>query len=172
MKQQGIFFTVFNILLYFCLQILIFRNVALFDMAFCFVYVGFILLIPLEFPQLLTLLLAFSFGLGMDIFYDTLGIHAGACVLIAYIRPYIIHFLTPRGGYDANSEVSITYMGFQWFVSYAFIMVLVHHFVLFIIESWGIGTVWYMLSKTVLSAIFSVVIIVLFQYLLYPAKRQ
>ena len=171
MKQQSILFSIFNLLFFFCLQILIFRNIALFNFAFCFVYVGFILLIPIEFPTLLTIILAFAFGFSIDIFYDTIGIHMASCVFIAYIRPYVINFLTPRGGYDANTDISVSYMGFQWFLTYAAILVFIHHFILFFIESWGFGLVFRMLAKTILSTGFTLFVVILFQYLFSPAKK-
>lgn len=172
MKQQSIFQFLFYMVFFFFLQLFLLRNVVLFDLAFCFVYVGAILLIPIELPQVLALIFAFIAGFFIDVFYDTIGIHMAACVLIAYIRPYVVNFLTPRGGYDANSEVSIAYMGFQWFVSYALVMVFVHHFVLFAIESWGFGLIFRMLGKTILSTLFTVFVIVLFQYLFSPSKKQ
>ena len=70
-------------LLYLSLQILIVRNLVLFDYGFCFLYVACILLMPAEINQTALLLLAFLTGVIVDTFYNTLGIHAAATVLMA-----------------------------------------------------------------------------------------
>ncbi len=172
MRSQNPIATALYMIFFFGIQVLIFRNIALLDLAFCFFYVGFILLIPTDYPVLLTIFLSFLIGFLVDFFYDTMGIHMASCVLIGYLRPYIIQFLTPRGGYDANSELSIPYMGFQWFLTYAAVLILIHHFVLFLIESWGFGIVFRLIGKTLLSTLFTLFVVILFQYLLTPAKKQ
>jgi hypothetical protein len=115
--------------------------------------------------------LAFFFGLSIDLFYDTMGIHAASTVLIAYMRSYIINFLTPRGGYDASTEISIPALGFQWFVVYAIVMIFIHHLFLFLIESWGLGVFFRMIGKTIMSTLFTLFVFILFQYLFYPSKK-
>lgn len=170
MKTKNIFLIFLYFILFFAAQILIFRNVALFNFAFCFIYIGFIILLPIEFPVMLILLISFFYGLMVDIFYDTMGIHTAATVLIAYMRSYIINLLTPRGGYDTSTEISIPSLGLQWFATYALILIAIHHFSLFLVESWGMSVALRMIGKTVLSSIFTLVVLILFQYLFYPAK--
>ena len=172
MKQTHPIVTLFYFILFFAIQVLLFRNVSIFNLAFCFFYVGFILLIPQDYPVLVTLLISFALGFVVDFFYDTMGIHMASCVLIGYLRPFIIQFLTPRGGYDANSDLSIPYMGLQWFVTYAAVLIFIHHFVLFLIESWGFGIMFRLFAKTFLSTLFTLFVVILFQYLLTPAKKQ
>ena len=171
MRSRNIVLLVVYFLIFLGSQILIFRNVVLFNFAFCFIYIGFILLIPLEVPILLLLSLAFFFGLSIDLFYDTMGIHAAATVLIAYMRSYIINFLTPRGGYDTSTEISIPALGFQWFVVYEIVMIFIHHLFLFLIESWGLGVFFRMIGKTIMSTLLTLFVFILFQYLFYPSKR-
>ena len=113
--------------IYWLLQVLFFRNVALFDTAFCFVYVGFLLLLPIEISLTTLLLLGFGMGLAIDIFYDTAGIHAATTVIIAFIRPSILQFMRPSGGYEGVEKPTLSKLGFNWFILYAGIILLLHH---------------------------------------------
>lgn len=154
------------------MHILIFKNLSLFNYAPCFIYVGFILLLPFSTPPILLISLAFISGLIIDIFYDTIGINAAACVLVAYIRPYIINLLTPKGGYDKGVDVTVQTLGFQWLVSYAAIIIFIHHLTLFILELWGIKLFFNLLGKTVVSTLFTLFVFILFQYLLLKPRKS
>src|SRR4028118_1471244 len=102
MNSKDIFQHTFYFIIYITLQVILIRNMVLFDVGFCFVYIAFLLLLPFDISKVMLLILGFSTGLLVDVFYDTIGIHAAACTLLAYIRPYVIMFTTPRGGYEAN----------------------------------------------------------------------
>lgn len=170
MRSNNIFSFVLYFFLFVIFQILIFKNLALYNYALCFIYIGFILLMPFDIPPILLITVSFILGIIIDIFYDTLGIHAGACVLIAYMRPYIINLLTPKGGYDKGTEISISAQGFQWMITYAGIMIFAHHFTLFVFEVWGIKLFFSLLLKTLASTLFTLIIFILFQYLFQSPK--
>ncbi|WMJ71694.1 Rod shape-determining protein MreD [Cytophagaceae bacterium ABcell3] len=171
MKSQNTLKYFLYFLLFAGLQVVLFLNVSLFNVAFCFVYIGFILLLPIETSKVVQMLSAFAIGLVVDIFYDTLGIHAAASVLIAYIRAHVINLLTPRGGYDTGIEISVQSLGFQWFITYAGILVFTHHFALFFLEVLSISNFGRILLKTFASSIFTVFVITLLQYLFKSPKR-
>jgi hypothetical protein len=125
---------------------------------------------PFDTPPIIVITLAFITGLTVDIFYSTLGIHAASCVLIAYVRPYIINVLTPKGGYDKSSEVSVGALGFQWVMSYSIVLIFIHHFTLFILELWGMKMFFHLLGKTLASTVFTLFVFTLFQYLFQSSR--
>ncbi|MDW8287920.1 MAG: hypothetical protein RMJ89_07605, partial [Flammeovirgaceae bacterium] len=75
---------------YVLLQVLFLQHLNLFDAAFCFLYISFILFLPVRLDRLWVLLLSFLIGILIDIFYNTLGIHAASCVLIGFLRGFLI----------------------------------------------------------------------------------
>jgi len=164
-------FQIFYFVIYVLLQILLMKNMVLFDKAFCFVYIGFLLLLPFEAGSLLLLFLGFLMGLVVDIFYDSLGIHIAASVLIMYFRPYWINLITPRGGYEVGMEPSLKLMKFEWFATYALPLIFVHHFALFYLEAGGFSMFFFTLVKVIASTVFTFVAIVLLQYLFYSSRR-
>jgi hypothetical protein len=163
---------IFYFLLFIGLQIVFFLNLALFNIAFCFVYIGFIITLPIETPRVFLLFIGFFTGIVIDVFYNTLGIHTAASLLVAYMRPYTINMLTPRGGYDTGSEVSIHHLGMQWFVSFTGILVFSHHLTLFLLEAFSFDMLGRTLLKTFTSTAFTLFIIVLLQYLLYSPRKS
>jgi len=144
------------------LQAIFFRNFILFNTAFCFIYVAFILLLPLETGPILLMLLGFIMGVTIDIFYSSLGLHAAACVLIAYLRPHWISMLTPKGGYEAGAQLSLGSMGFSWFLTYSFALIFIHHFALFYIEANGFQFFFFTFSKVFFSSLLTMTVVMIF----------
>ena len=160
-------------ILFLSLQVLLFMHFSILGgLALCFVYLAFLLMLPYQISHVFLIFLAFGTGLLVDVFYNTNGIHAAATVLIAFLRPYIINFLTPRGGYDEGVDISISSLGFRWFVTYAAFVIVLHHLVLFVIWSVGFGNVLLTIGKTIASSAFTLLIVVLIQYLIHSPKRS
>jgi len=169
--DRNIPYQLLSFLVYLLIQVMLVRNLVLFDTAFCFLYVAFILLIPIEAGPLLLMAMGFATGFVVDIFYDTLGIHAAACVLTAYIRTHWIRLLTPRGGYEQGVEISVRSMKLEWFSTYSFFLIFIHHFTMFFLEAGGIKWFLMTLSKVFFSSIFTFMIVIVFQYLFYRPRR-
>src|SRR5437762_10135515 len=56
-------------------------------------YFLFILWLPFSINRSMQMIIAFIFGLCMDYFTGTPGLHAIPCVLIAYFRPFLLNVL-------------------------------------------------------------------------------
>jgi rod shape-determining protein MreD len=115
-------------------QVLIFNQVQLFGYINPFIYILFIMLLPLNTPRYILLFSGFFLGLTIDVFSNSLGMHAAASVFIAYIRPFVIRSISNR------EEVRNNYPGlkqnsFPWFLYYTILMVFIHHLLFF---SWNI----------------------------------
>ena len=124
-------YIIISFILYVLAQVLLVKNLVLFNVSFCMVYVAFILLLPLETSKILMLLIGFVTGLTMDVFYDSLGVNTAACVFVAYVRPFWLNTITPRGGYEDVDKPILKQLGLPWFFTFAVPLIFVHHFVLF-----------------------------------------
>ncbi|WP_194972754.1 rod shape-determining protein MreD [Aquiflexum lacus] len=156
---------------YFLFQVLILKNLVLFGIAFCFLYIFFILLLPVQVKTIPTLLISFILGLGVDLFYDTMGIHTAALVAVGFIRYRWLQVLVPTGGYDDDLMPSILNMGFGWFLSYSLPLILIHHSIFFYIESLGTDLFMSSVQKIIGSAIFVFIMSIIVQLLLYRRRR-
>jgi hypothetical protein len=153
------------------LQIFLVQYLVLFNTGFCFIYIAFLLFLPIQLPPVILLLMAFTTGITVDTFYDTAGIHAAACVLLAYIRPHLLRFLTPRDDYDANDTVNVRLMGWGWFTTYALVLIFLHHLLLFFLELGGLKVVGFTLLKVLASTLYTFVVMVIVQLLFFSARR-
>ncbi len=160
---------VFFIYLFF--QVIILKNAVMFHVAFCFLYVGYLLLMPVENNPLILMALGFVMGFSVDVFYDSLGLHALASVLLMYVRNYWLAGLTPQGGYDANALPSVANNGVQWFITYALPLIFLHHAVLFYTEAGGFDYFWHTLIKVITSTAYTLLVMLIVEYV-FPGRRS
>lgn len=146
------------LLLTISMQILFLRDLAIGNMAFCFLYVWALLKAPIQTPTGLLLVGAFALGWSVDIFYNTHGMHAFACVCIAMLRPLVFNVLTPANGYDERSSVSLAEMKALWLFPYLFIMLFTHHVILFLLEAMDGSLVGISLLRAFFSALLGILI--------------
>jgi rod shape-determining protein MreD len=99
-----------------------------------YVYVLFLLMLPLDIPHWEALLVGFGTGLVMDLFGNTPGIHTVACTVMVYARALMLRALAPREGFDPTDRATIAHMGLTWFITYAGVLILIHHLALFFLE--------------------------------------
>lgn len=164
MTLREIVNTVFLFLLYLVLQILIVRNVVLFDYAFCLVYVACILLLPYQINMTLLLLISFTTGVIVDTFYNTLGIHAAATLLMGYCRPFIIRLQIDQPGQESRISLSLQELGIGTFFRYIITMALIHHTALFFIEAGSFSLIIPTLIRIAASTLFTSLCILLIQF--------
>ena len=147
-------------------QVLVLNQVQFIGFINPYVYVLFVLLLPLSTPRYLLLLLAFLIGLTIDVFSNSLGIHAAATVFIAYIRPFVIRSISNREE-DRNDYPGLLQNKFLWFLSYVSILVFFHHFILFYLEFFTFSHFLSTFIKVLFSSVFSIFVIVLSQFLIF-----
>src|ERR1700744_3361661 len=109
------------------LQVFLLKNVTLYNLSTPYLYILFILLLPFETPNLVLFALAFILGLTIDAFYDTPGLHATACVLLAFVRISFISITVQKEGFDNEPEPTLSLMGFRWFFTYTVVLTLIPH---------------------------------------------
>ena len=152
------------------LQVMILNHVQWIHFINPYVYILFILLLPIETPVWLVMLLGLATGLIVDMFGNSGGIHAAATVLIAYLRPAVLRLLSPREEYDTEMTLTPQRMGLKWFITYASIMTLLHHFAFFYLEAFRFSEFFITFFKVILNTIVTVLIILLGTYLF--GKKQ
>jgi hypothetical protein len=104
-------------------------------------YYLFILWLPFSISRFWLLIIGFITGLSYDYFTVTPGLHAAACILIAYFRPFIVNLLVPKDSSDFNySEPSAKAMGWTPYLVYVLVLTLLHHGYLVFLEWLEFGT--------------------------------
>lgn len=149
------------------LQVLVLNNIQLNGYINPYFYVIFILLLPFETPNWVLLIMAFLLGISIDLFVNTPGMHASATILMAFLRPYVLSILAPRENYEVGTFPRLYYYGFGWFFRYALILVVIHHVFLFYIEIFRFSDFFITLSRSLISAAFTIILIILSQFVIF-----
>ena len=141
------------------IQVLICNNILLFGLVNPYIYIIFILIYSINTERWQFLLSSFLLGLVLDIFENTGGAHATACLIIAFLRPVILQ--TCFGLNYIHQNLKISKADFKGLLLYVTIMCTTHHFILFILQVFELGHIQYILLQTLFSSLFSIVIILI-----------
>lgn len=167
-----VFSNIFRFLFLVLLQVLVLRSLAMewsgFPYLNILVYPLFIFLLPLGTRRWVQFLLAFAIGLTIDIFYDSPGIHASAAVFIAYLRPYVLRWLEPRGGYNINYSPTKSRMGGWWFFQYSALLMFPFCLFYFSVEAFNFADIGDILLKSVMGFVFSMIVILIITFIFNP----
>lgn len=153
------------------IQVLILNNVQLGGIINPYLYVLFLLTLPVQTPRVLLLFIGFALGISIDLFQNSVGIHAFACVLIAFIRPSWLKLVAPRDGFEPDESPEIKKFGFRWFLLYSSVLVFLHHLVIFNLEIFRLSDFWTTQLRVVYSSVFTIALIIISQYLLYRPEK-
>jgi len=171
MNRFGIFGIGFTIMIIILIQIVIFKNLVFYGSAFCFFYVLALFMMPIDTNPLVQLLSGFLIGLVIDMSYNTQGVHASASTAIMFLRPFWINMLSPGSGYGSVVRINIKTQGLQWFLTYAYPLILIHCLILFFVEAFGFSNFWMTMSKSFYSSLFTLFIVVVIQYLFFSKQK-
>ncbi|MBK7887263.1 MAG: rod shape-determining protein MreD [Bacteroidetes bacterium] len=153
-------------------QVIVLNNIQLGTFINPFLYVLFLLSLPVQLPKGLLLLVAFLTGLTIDMFQNTPGMHASACVLLAYVRPVWLRIIAPRDGYETDAEPSIRKFGFPWYLAYAALLIFIHHLLLFFVEVFRFSEFFDTLLRILLSSALTLLLVVISHYLTMKPKSN
>ena len=149
----GIYF-----LFYVAIQVLILNNIHLFRIATPLLYLYVIVKMPTNITRSQAIIISFILGIVMDIFSNTLGIHAAACALAGMFRDPIMYSFS---GKELLEEASPSYrtLGVNAFMKYVFALVAIHHITLFSIESISLFDPTFLLLRIVACVILTTLLI-------------
>lgn len=135
-----------------------------------YLYFLFILWLPFSINRLGLLVIGFFTGLFLDYFTLTPGLHAAACTLVAYARPFVIGVLIPKDKDEFNfREPSPKAMGWAPYSVYVLVLTFLHHAYLTFLQWLQFGGFLQFLIKVVATTGISLLLIFTTE-LLFPRK--
>ena len=150
-------------------QIVIFNNIDLFGYINPFPYILFIILYPVNGNKPMLIISSFLLGITMDLFSNSGGVHAASCLILAYSRPYLFKFAFGLS-YEYQT-VRINDVLTPERFSFLLLAVIVHHFILFILEVFQLSSLWDILFRTILGTLFTLLICIVIIYIFKPSRR-
>ncbi len=161
--------SIFRFFLLILVQVLICNNINFMSSVNPYPYILFILLYPVNNNRTLFIFLSFMLGLFVDIFSDSGGVHAAACVTIAFIRPAVLKFAF--GMIYEHQSIKFNNTDFGNRIIYFSILIVIHHFIMFIMEIFNISNIILILQNTLFSSIFTILLCVLISILFSNKQR-
>lgn len=157
MEMNNILNQIARFILLLSIQIIIVNNVQLFGYSSPYLYILFLIGFPLHANKNLVIVLGFILGLCMDIWSNSGGVHAGASVFIAYLRPSLLKF--SFGVSFEHNNIKLTQAEFKQQLIYLSSMVFLHHLTLFALENFSSKLLLQTLESAVVTSIFSSILI-------------
>ncbi len=155
------------------IQVLVLNNLHLTDLSVNpLLYILLVQLLPFEVRDWQLLVIAFATGIILDVFSDTLGIHASASVFMAFVRPYVLRILGSRDGYIPRTHPSVNYYGWIWFSKYSLILTLAYHLAFNFIDVFSFDFFLETLGKVVVGTFFTMLLIFLAQLFTLQKNRK
>jgi rod shape-determining protein MreD len=167
---QEVIWNILRFVVVVALQVFVLNELRLGGFINPWLYLYFILMLPIHIPGWLLLMVAFLTGFTIDVFSNTIGMHTLATVFLAFCRPGVLNFIAPREGYEFGLKPTISHLGIGWFLAYAGSLVFLHHTLLFFVEAFKFSEFFYTLFRVILSGIATMILLVLAQYLTYRKK--
>ena len=138
-----------------------------------YLYYLFILWLPFRTSRSTLLVIGFVTGFALDIFVKHPGLHAAPCVLIAFIRPFLIEILVPRETKELGlGSPSRTTMGQAPYILYVVVLTLFHHIYLVFLEWMQFGTFSYFAGKILFTTLVSLLLIMITELLFINRGRR
>jgi rod shape-determining protein MreD len=164
---------IIRFILFILCQVFVLDNIHLHQMVTPYLYFLFILWLPFKINRTLLMLIGLLLGFALDSFRHNPGFHMAACVLVAYVRPFLINLLMPQEGIETSyEEPSFKSLGgLLPYVIYAGVLSLLHNAWLFFLEALQFGDAWYFFIKTTMSTAISLLLIIITE-LIFSRKQR
>lgn len=166
---MNIFRHITSFILLVILQVFIFNNIFFRGYLNPYVYIIFILFLPLNVNRSTVMILAFLIGMCIDIFENSGGIHIAASVFLAYARRPLLRISSRKQGADFE-DIRINKLAFGNLMLYLLLGIFLHHLVLFIIESFSFNDIGIILVRTGVSGAFTFLFVLLLQLMNFRKK--
>ena len=150
-------------------QILIFNNMSFLGFILPLPYILFIILYPVNGNKSGLLAASFLLGLTMDFFLNSGGIHATACIVLAFMRPLLFKF--SFGVSYEYQTIKINDALTPERFSFILLSVVIHHSTMFLLEAFQVSFFWDILIRSLLSSVFTIISCIIIIYLIKPNKR-
>ena len=175
MKRGGILEIVLKGFIYLLIQFFLLNEITLFGAAQAWVYIAVIITMPANIPRIQLLLIALVYGLLIDVFNNTLGMHAACAVLVAFSKEFFLKLFASQLPSSNNSDgetLTIRTNGLSWFLMYAGSLVFIYQASFYLIDTAGFSWLLFTTKKIILSTLFTLTVMVILQYIIYPARTK
>lgn len=154
MARQVIQFLILFVVLV-LVQVLVCNNISIFNVATPFVFIYFLIRLPIDMRINWVLTLSFFSGLIVDVFSDTQGMNALACTLLGASRNVIFGLYVTRRDEIADTVPSMRSLGMAVYMKYLLTMTLFYCVVITFVEAFALHKALLSVLRAVCSTVLS-----------------
>ena len=163
---------IIRFILFILVQVFVLNTLHLHQFIIPYIYFLFILWLPFSISRYSLLIIGFVTGLTLDYFSMQIGVHAAACTLIAYIRPFIINILTVKDASEISyREPSPLSMRWMPYLIYVFVLTVLHHTYMTFLQWLQFGSFMDFLIKIFTTSAISMLLVITVE-LLFPRRMK
>lgn len=140
-------------------QVLICNNILLFGVAVPFIFIYFIIVLPLNTSLNLLLIISFLLGFTIDIFSDTMGLYSLSSLVLAALKKPVFYLYVPKDD-KFNIYPSISEMGWENYLKFILTLSALFCLMVFGIELFGFASFGRIIALSSESALFTIVLII------------
>lgn len=155
---KNVFTSALLFLLMVFLQIIC-NRICLFNIAVPFIYIYFIIRLPLTLSSNWVMTLSFLIGLTVDVFSNTYGMNALACTIIGAMRRPIITLFFPREDEMGVPVPSIRTLGIGNYLKYMCTLTLLFCVCIYIIQMFTFNNVLLMICRILGSTLLTAIVL-------------
>lgn len=139
------------------LQVFILNHVNLFGYINPMVYIVWVFLFPIRKSRSIFLILSFLLGITIDFFSDSGGINAFAITFIAYLRLPVLKAVLHKSDID-YAQFNLRKISFNKSFIFIAVLTIIHHFIVFSLEYFSYKAILSIISNTILTSVFTILI--------------
>lgn len=153
------------------IQVGLLNNIGLWGLINPFIYIFFVLMLPIATPRSLLMLLAFGTGLVIDVASNTGGLHAMSATLIAFLRPWWIKMIFEKSKYIDIKNFKIEETDTTSFILYSSLLIFIHHSLLYFVEAADISLFLYSFGKSIANSSLALLTFIGFRFFSFRTER-
>jgi hypothetical protein len=153
-----------RLLLIFVLQVLLFDHLHIGSWGIVMMYILFLINLPIRIPRWAEMLIGLLVGIMMDVWHSSLGIHIAACVALSFVRPLLLNNAI-QDIERIKDNISVQTIGRIEYTKCAVILTVLHHFIVFSLETWNIQFWWIVILQTLISSAMTLCVILGYEHL-------
>ncbi len=155
---------VFYWILILALQFFVFNHLELSSYLMPQLFILLLITLPLHLSKTVQIIIAFSLGLVADFFVATPGIHASACLWLVLIRFGLLTRIDLKEQESNRLAFNAKTAGVTTFMYVSVILVVFYHFYILVLENLGAFNGAHVFFTTLLSSLFTLLLIGFIQY--------
>lgn len=170
MLSNSLFKNIILLILFSTLQVLIFNQLQFLSLYFPMLYLLWIYQYSLEDNLYLFLFLSFILGLSIDLFIGTGGIHAFACVGIAFLRKPLFGIISSSSENEFVGSVDQKLNKIENLI-FIFSLILIHHTLLYFIDNLKFSNFFVIIQRIFINSLITFIFVYSF-YLLFIKNKS